>query len=101
MTARQALELGTLGGAAVLGRTDLGSLEIGKCADFIAYDLSQLEYTGALHDPLAALLFCTPTKVAYSVVGGKVIVTQGELTTLDLPKQIEEHNLTAKKLLNP
>ncbi len=54
ITARQVLELGTRGGAAVLGRTDIGSLEAGKCADFFAINLNRLDYAGALHDPLAA-----------------------------------------------
>jgi cytosine/adenosine deaminase-related metal-dependent hydrolase len=60
LTARQALETATLGGASVLGRTDIGSLEKGKCADFIAINLGKLGYAGALHDPVAALVFCSP-----------------------------------------
>ncbi|MHB0966957.1 MAG: 8-oxoguanine deaminase, partial [Bellilinea sp.] len=77
LTGRQALELATQGGAAVLGRGDIGSLEVGKCADFIAYDLSRLEYTGALHDPVAALVFCQPRNTDYTVVQGKYVVKQG------------------------
>ncbi len=74
MSARQSLELGTRGGAAVLGRKDIGSLEPGKAADFIAIDLERIDYAGALHDPVAALVFCAPVKVDYNVVGGKFIV---------------------------
>ena len=55
MTAREALEIATIGSAAVLGRTDLGSLESGKCADFFAVRMDRLDYAGALHDPVAAL----------------------------------------------
>jgi cytosine/adenosine deaminase-related metal-dependent hydrolase len=99
MTARQALELATRGGAAVLGRTDVGSLEVGKCADFIAFDLNQLGYAGALHDPVAALTFCAPTQVNYNFVGGKMIVKNGQLTTVDQPLLIEKHNRAAKRLL--
>jgi cytosine/adenosine deaminase-related metal-dependent hydrolase len=99
MTARQALELGTLGGAAVLGRTDIGSLEPGKCADFIAVDLNRLEYAGAQEDPLAAVLFCAPVNVDLNVVGGRAIVRDGNLQTLELGKQIEAHNLAARRLL--
>ena len=62
LTAREALELGTRGGAAVLGRNDIGSLEPGKCADFFAINLNRLEYAGALHDPVAAVVFCAPQK---------------------------------------
>ena len=61
MTARQALWLGTRGGAAVLGREDVGSIEAGKCADFFAVRLERLEYAGAGHDPVSALVFCQPT----------------------------------------
>ena len=56
MTAREALELATLGGAKVLGRYDIGSLEPGKCADFFTLDLHTLNYAGALHDPVAAVV---------------------------------------------
>jgi len=100
MTARQALELATRGSAAVLGRADLGSLEVGKCADFFAVDLNQLEYSGALHDPVAALVFCSPVRANYTVVGGEFVVKEGKLATLELPKLIERHNQAAKRLLS-
>ncbi len=100
MSARQTLELATRGGAAVLGRKDIGSLEPGKAADFIAINLERIDYAGALHDPVAALVFCAPVKVDYNVVGGKFIVKEGQLTTADLPVLIEKHNLAAKRLLN-
>lgn len=100
MTARQALELATRGSAAVLGRTDLGALEVGKCADFCAVRLDRLEYAGAQHDPLAAVVFCAPAGVDYTVVGGRVIVRQGRLTTLDLPALIERHNRAARRLVS-
>jgi cytosine/adenosine deaminase-related metal-dependent hydrolase len=99
MTARQALELATRGGAAVLGRPDIGSLEPGKCADFFALDLNALDFAGALHDPLAAAVFCQPVKAAYTVVGGRFIVKDGQLTTLDVPSLIEKHNAAARRLL--
>ena len=54
------LEIATRGGAAVLGRTDIGSLEVGKCADFFALDLNQIEFAGGLHDPVASVVFCSP-----------------------------------------
>jgi cytosine/adenosine deaminase-related metal-dependent hydrolase len=100
MTARQALELATRGGAAVLGRTDLGSLEPGKCADFFAVDLKQLGYAGALHDPVAALVFCAPGSASYTAVRGNLVVKEGQLTTIDLPGLIEKHNKAAKRLLD-
>jgi len=99
MTAREALEIATIGGAEVLGRSDIGSLEEGKCADFIAINTHRLEYTGALHDPLAAVLFCNAVHVDVNVVGGKYIVKSGELQTLDLPTHIEKHNRAAARLV--
>jgi 8-oxoguanine deaminase len=99
MTARQALELATRGGAAVLGRSDLGSLEPGKCADFFALNLNRLDYAGALSDPLAAVVFCSPQQVDYTVVGGKFIVRGGVLETVDLPHLVEKHNQLARRLL--
>jgi 8-oxoguanine deaminase len=99
MTARQVLELATRGGAAVLGREDVGSLEIGKCADFFAVDLNRLDFAGALHDPLAALVFCAPVKADYTVVSGRFVVKEGELITVDVPKLVEKHNRAAARLL--
>lgn len=100
MSARQALELATRGGAAVLGRDDIGSLEIGTCADLIALDLNRLAYAGALHDPVAAVLFCAPQNVDVTIVGGKIIVADGKIATLDVPKLIEQHNQAAARLIN-
>ena len=99
MTARQALTLATRGGAAVLGRTDIGSLEPGKCADFFAVNLNRLDYAGALHDPVAAALFCHPVRVDHTCIGGKFVVRDGALVPLDEKKLIEKHNKAAKRLL--
>ncbi|MEA3349088.1 MAG: 8-oxoguanine deaminase [Chloroflexota bacterium] len=99
MTARQALELANRGSASILGRTDIGSLAPGKCADFIAIDLNRLDYAGALHDPVAATVFCAPVKVDYNVVGGEFVVKDGELVTLDIGRLVEEHNRLANQLL--
>jgi len=99
MSARQTLELATRGGAAVLGRKDIGSLEPGKAADFIAIDLEKIDYAGAIHDLVAATVFCAPVKVDYNVVGGKFVVKEGQLTSFELPALIEEHNQAAARLL--
>src|SRR3712207_4187305 len=56
MTAREALEIATIGGARVLGRDDIGSLEAGKCADFFPLDLNNVAYAGGLGDPVAAVV---------------------------------------------
>jgi cytosine/adenosine deaminase-related metal-dependent hydrolase len=99
MTARQALEIATRGSAAVLGRSDIGSLEAGKCADFFAINLDRLEYAGALHDPVAATVFCSPARADTTVVGGKFVVKDGQLVTIDQPHLVEAHNRAAKRLL--
>ena len=99
LTARQALELATLGGAAVLGRADIGSLAPGKCADFFALDLRRLDYAGAGHDPVAAALFCAPQHAAYTVIQGKMVVKAGQLTTVDTGPLVERHNQIARAML--
>jgi cytosine/adenosine deaminase-related metal-dependent hydrolase len=99
MTARQALRIATRGSAAVLGRDDIGSLEVGKCGDFFAVNLQQLAFSGALHDPLAALVFCASVTADYTVIGGKMIVKEGQLQTIDLQPHIEKHNQRAENLL--
>ncbi|NWF69999.1 MAG: 8-oxoguanine deaminase [Chloroflexi bacterium] len=98
MTAREALEIGTRGGAAVLGRDDVGVLAPNMAADFIAIHLKQLGFAGALHDPVAAVVLCTPVSVDYSVINGRVIVREGQLTTLELGALIEQHNRYAADL---
>jgi cytosine/adenosine deaminase-related metal-dependent hydrolase len=99
MTAREALEIATLGGAKVLNRNDIGALAPGMVADFVAFDLNHIAYAGALHDPLAALVFCTPTHVSTSVINGKVVVRDGQLVTVDLPRVLERHNQLARQLV--
>jgi cytosine/adenosine deaminase-related metal-dependent hydrolase len=99
MTARAAFCLATRGGAAVLGRSDIGSLETGKCADFFAINLNRLDYAGALHDPVAATVFCQAVRAEYTVVGGRFVVKDGNLVSLEIGKLIEKHNKAAKRLL--
>ena len=99
MTAREALHLGTRGGAAVLGRNDIGSLEAGKCADFFAVNLNRIGYAG-MHDPVAAVVFGQPSNVDYTVVNGKFVVKEGQLVTVDERKLVEKHNKAAKRLLS-
>ncbi|MBN3812467.1 8-oxoguanine deaminase [Paraburkholderia sp. Ac-20347] len=99
MTAREALEIATLGGAKVLGRDDIGALAPGMAADFVAFDLRQPLFAGALHDPVAALVFCAPSQVALSVIGGRVVVKEGVLQTVELGPVIERHNALAARLV--
>lgn len=98
MTARQALELATLGGAKVLNRDDIGALKPGMSADIAMFKLDQVSFAGALHDPVAALVFCTPANVDVSIINGKVVVKDGMLQTIDLPLVLERHNQLAARL---
>ena len=99
MGAREALEIATLGGARVLGREDIGALAPGMAADLVAFDVTGLDQAGAEADPVAALVFCTPGRVALSVIGGRVVVRAGELLTLDLRTQVARHRAAARALL--
>jgi cytosine/adenosine deaminase-related metal-dependent hydrolase len=99
LTAREALWLATRGGARVLGRNDVGRLAAGKAADIIGFRLDRLDYAGALHDPLGALVFCNPQRVDLSVINGRVIVEGGSLLTVDLGPVVERHNRISRELL--
>ena len=100
LTAREALEAATLGGASVLGRQDIGKIEAGMSADIVAFRLDTLGMAGALNDPLAALVFCQPAKVDLSIINGRIVVEDGELNTVDLPTLIETHNGLSMQLIN-
>ena len=98
MSAREALEIATLGGARVLNRDDIGALAPGMSADFVAFDMSGVGYAGAGHDPVAALVFCTPANVSTSVINGRVVVDDGRLLTADLPVVLSLHRDLAHTL---
>jgi 8-oxoguanine deaminase len=100
LTAKEALWLATRGGAAVLGRDDIGYLAPGMAADFIGYRLDTLSLAGgAPHDPLASLVFCHPPQVDLSVINGRVRVQESKLLDIDLPPLIERHNAIARALV--
>ena len=86
MPAREALEVGTQGGAKVLGRDDIGRIAPGMAADFVAWRTDGLSFAGAQHDLVAALLFCTPGlgPVDLSVINGDIIVKDGHMLTCDV-----------------
>lgn len=101
LSARDALEMATRGGAAVLGRDDIGSLEPGKCADFFAVDLNRIGFAGGgMIDPVAALVFCAPASAHYTVINGRYIVKEGHVTTVDLPNVIAQCNRAAFKVVS-
>jgi 8-oxoguanine deaminase len=100
LTAIEALRLGTRGGAAVLGRDDIGYLAPGMAADFIGYRLDTLGFAGgAVHDPLAALVFCQPPNVDLNVINGRVRIQGGALLDIDLPTLVERHSTIARVLV--
>ncbi len=100
LTAREALELATRGGAQVLGRDDIGHLAPGMAADIVGFDLEQFGFAGGECDPLAALVLCAPVYADLSIIHGRIVVREGQLTTVDLPSIIERHRALARTLVN-
>jgi len=100
MTAREALEIATIGGASVLGRDDIGALASDMSADFVAYRVDNPVFAGAMHDLTAALVFCGTPKVDVSVINGQVVVKDAHLLTVDLPVLVEQHNAFSRQLID-
>ena len=98
MSAREALEIATIGGAQVLGRSDLGSLEVGKRADFAAFDSNGIDMAG-VWDKVAALTLCGPVRARHTIVEGRAVVRDGELVTIDLPRTLETHQTLTRRLI--
>lgn len=99
MSAREALELATLGGAKVLQRDDIGSLEEGKAADLVAFRVDGLQHAGAQGDLVAALLTCAPGSAWWSMINGEVVIERGQVLGADLGPLIEQHNRISHGLL--
>ena len=99
MGVREVLEMGTLGGARVLGRDDIGALAPGMAADLIGVPLADVALAGA-DDPVAAMLLCQVPRVGFGVVGGRPVVRDGELQTLDLPALVQRHRRLARRLVD-
>jgi cytosine/adenosine deaminase-related metal-dependent hydrolase len=100
LRADDVLRLATRGGAEVLGRDDIGHLAPGMAADFVGYRLDTLGFAGgAVHDPLAALVFCQPPNVDLSVIDGRVRVRDGRLLDVDLAPIVARHNAIARALV--
>ena len=100
MPARLALRLATRGGAEVLCREDVGRLEPGYAADLAVFDLRDIAYAGALHDPLAALAFCAGRRRAeLVVVNGEVVVERGRLLRVDEERLVRRQNELAARLV--
>jgi 8-oxoguanine deaminase len=99
MSARTALRLATTGGAGLLGRDDIGRIAPGYAADLVAIDLNRVEFAGALHDPVAAVVLCAPTRVDHSWVGGRPLVRDGAVEGVELEALIAEHNRLSSSLI--
>ena len=100
MSARRALRIATQGGAEVLGRDDIGILGSGMAADLIGLRVDTLPFAGgAVHDAVAALLFCAPATVDLSIINGQVRVRGGEVVDFDLPRVVAHHNEIARELV--
>ena len=99
LSARDALELATTGGASVLGRDDIGQIAPGFAADIVAFDLDAIRYAGQ-HDPVAALVLCAPSNVAWSMIDGRVVIEDGQLATIDAGRLAELQRTCARQLLD-
>ena len=99
MGAVEALEIATRGGAETLCRDDIGVLAPGMAADFVGWRLDALDYAGAQHAPLAALLFCTPRAVDLSVINGQVVVRSGQMMDIDVPRLVVRHNEISRNMI--
>jgi cytosine/adenosine deaminase-related metal-dependent hydrolase len=98
MSAREALEIATLGGASVLGRDDLGALAPGKRADFAVWPATGIETSGAW-DPVAALILCGPHRARDTYVEGRAVVRGGQVVTIDLDATLRQHRQLAARLM--
>ncbi len=101
MPARDALWMATRGGAAVLGRDDVGQIAAGKAADLAIFDVDKVDFAGALHDPVAALLFCgTGHRSKWTIVNGHVVVEDGKLVNADERELAARANKIARDLVS-
>jgi cytosine/adenosine deaminase-related metal-dependent hydrolase len=98
LSAREALTMATRGGAALLGRDDIGHLAPGMSADFIAVKRGQLGLSGTQRDPLAALVLCGPFKVDHSFINGRQVIAGGEFVAFDVEAALAEHAATMDRV---
>ena len=100
MSPQDALRLATRGGAQVLGRRDIGQIAPGQCADLALFDLNTLAFAGAaVHDPVGALMLCASAPAKHTLVNGRVVVRDGQITTVDMGPLLARHNALARELV--
>ena len=100
MTAREALKVATKGGASVLNRDDIGMLVPGYAADITAFKRDNVDFSGSDWDPVASLVFCGPSKANYTIINGKIVVSEGQLTSISMEKLVHEHSKLSRDLIN-
>ena len=100
MTAREALRVATIGGASVLNRDDIGMLVPGYAADITAFKRDNVDFSGSDWDPVASLVFCGPSKANYTIINGKIVVSEGQLTSIPMEKLVHEHSKLSQDLIN-
>ena len=100
MTAREALKVATKGGASVLNRDDIGMLVPGCAADITAFKRDNVDFSGSDWDPVASLVFCGPSKANYTIINGKIVVSEGQLTSIPMEKLVHEHSKLSRDLIN-
>jgi cytosine/adenosine deaminase-related metal-dependent hydrolase len=101
ITARQVIDIATRGGASLLARDDIGAIEEGKAADVIGIDVSDISHAGALHDYVASTVICGGGRpVRFSIVNGKVVVRDGELTQVDEAEVVKRANEAARRMIS-
>lgn len=99
MSARDALRMTTRGGAKALGREgEIGQLAVGANADISVWRTDTLPYAGVLNDPLTGLMQCGPASAWHTIVGGRFVVRDGQLATVDIPRALARHRLAARRV---
>ncbi len=100
MTARETLRVATKGGASVLNRDDIGMLVPGYAADITAFKRDNIDFSGSDWDPVASLVFCSPSKANYTIINGKIVVNEGQLNSIPMEKLVREHSKLSRDLIN-
>ena len=98
---QEVLWMATVGGAKALGRDDIGQIKAGKCADINLINMDKLEYSGALHDPAAAIVFnVAMSPVDNVIVNGKLVVENGQIADLNELELVKRHQKISADLID-
>lgn len=95
------IKMATINAADILHRDDIGSIEVGKSADIVAFDIDNIFYSGAMHNLVDAFLLCSsPLRAKFVWIDGKIIVENGKIVTIDEKKVVNEVNKRAKRIIS-